>query len=135
MIGKYGGNLGAPGCVAWMFKKRGVIEVPSAGLEEDKVMEVALEAGADDLETVDEYFTVYTDQGQMEPVRKALEEAGIKVESSKVQNIPDNSIKIDNVEDARKLLKLIEMLEEHDDVSAVSANFEFDDAVSAQLDA
>lgn len=134
MVGKYGGNLGAPGCVAWMFKRRGVIELPDEGLDEDKVMEAGLEAGADDVIGLGGYYTIYSDPNVMETVRQALEAAGIRVESSKVQYVPDNSVKIDNVEDARKLLKLIEMLEDHDDVSAVSANYEFDEAIAEQVE-
>ena len=134
MFGKYGGNLGNPGCVAWMFKKRGVITVPAEGLDEDTLMEAALEAGAEDVQNEGEIFSVLTDTGSMEAVRQALEAKGIKVEESKVANLPDNSIKIETVDEARKLLKLLEMLEEHDDVSAVSANYEFDDAIAEQLD-
>lgn len=130
---KYGGSMGAPGCVAWMFTKKGAIMIPAAGLDEEKVMETALEAGADDFQSEGDYFRVLTDPGQVEAVRKVLEDQKIPVESSKVEQVPNNVIKVENSEDARKLLKLIDMLEENEDVSAVSANYDIDDALIEQL--
>jgi YebC/PmpR family DNA-binding regulatory protein len=132
-FGKYGGNLGEPGCVSWMFKKKGEILIPAEGQDEDKVMEAAIEAGAEDFSNMGDMFRVLTTQGEMESIRQALEGQGIKVDSSSVQNIPDTSIKVEG-EDARKLLKLISMLEEHDDVTAVSANYDIDDDLIAQLE-
>jgi len=129
---KYGGSLGAKGCVSWMFTKKGVIMIPAEGLDEDTVMEAAIEAGADDLGNLGDVFRVLTDPGQMEAVRKALEAKSIKVESSAIENIPNNTVKVEG-EEARKLLKLIEMLEEQDDVNSVSANYDIDDELFEQL--
>jgi YebC/PmpR family DNA-binding regulatory protein len=129
---KYGGNMGAEGCVSWMFKKKGVILIPTAGLSEDQVMEVAIEAGAEDFINEGDFYRVLTEPNKLETVRHALEAAKLPVESSKLENIPDTTVKV-GFEDARKLLKLLEMLEEHDDVTAVSANYELDDAVMEKL--
>lgn len=128
MFQKYGGSLGAQGCVSYMFTKQGVIMVPAEGQDEEAVMMTAIDAGADDFENLGEAFRVMTKPSQMEAVRQALEGAGVKVESSAVENIPGNTVKVEG-EDAKKLLKLIEMLEEHDDVSSVSANYDIDDSI------
>lgn len=128
---KYGGTMGAMGSVSWMFKKKGTILVPAAGLDEDAVMEVALEAGAEDFVHEGDYFTITTDSTHVDKVRKALEDKQIKVESSALENIPENTIKVEG-EAVPKLLKLIEMLEENEDVKAVSANYDIDDALIEQ---
>ncbi|MCL5271675.1 MAG: YebC/PmpR family DNA-binding transcriptional regulator [bacterium] len=129
---KYGGNMGEIGCVGWMFKKKGIIRIPTAGLNEDQVMEAAIEAGADDFENQGEFYQVVTGHENVQEVREALEAKKIPIESSAVENIPENTIKVEG-EEARKLLKLIEMLEENDDVSSVSANYEIDDALIEQM--
>ncbi len=128
---KYGGTMGAMGSVSWMFKKKGTILVPAAGLDEDAVMEIALEAGAEDFVHEGDYFTITTDSTHVDKVRKALEDKQIKVESSALENIPENTIKVEG-EAVPKLLKLIEMLEENEDVKAVSANYDIDDALIEQ---
>ncbi|HOE95021.1 MAG TPA: YebC/PmpR family DNA-binding transcriptional regulator [Candidatus Sumerlaeota bacterium] len=131
IFNKGGGSLGAQGCVAWMFTKRGVILIPTQGQSEETVMEAALEAGAEDLENEGEYYRILTEPNQMEDVRAAIEAKGIKVESSSLRNIPSTTVKVEG-EDAPKLLRLLEALEEHDDVTSVSANEEIDDAVLEQ---
>lgn len=133
LFAKYGGNMGEKGCVAWMFAKKGVIMIPSEGLDEDQVMEMALEAGADDFQAEGDYFRITTEQGSVHDVRAALEEKGLKIESSGVENIPENTVKVEG-DEARKLFKLISMLDEHDDVSSVSANYDIDDALMAELE-
>ncbi|MCE5229646.1 YebC/PmpR family DNA-binding transcriptional regulator [bacterium] len=125
---KYGGTMGAMGSVAWMFKKKGTILVPAEGLDEDTVMEIALEAGAEDFASEEGYFRITTDSVSMDKVRKALEDKKIKVESSTLENIPDNTVKVEG-DAAGKLLKLLEMIEENDDVKAVSANYDIDDSL------
>lgn len=128
---KYGGTMGAMGSVSWMFKKKGTIIVSAEGLDEDSVMEIALEAGAEDFVHEDQYFRITTDSTHVDKVRKALEDKKIKVESSALENIPENTIKVEG-EAVPKLLKLIEMLEENEDVKAVSANYDIDDALIEQ---
>ena len=128
LFGKHGGNMGEMGCVGWMFQRKGVIIVPAEGVDEEAAMEAALEAGADDLERLDQSFRVTTDPTQLEAVRQGLEARGIGVESSGIENIPSNTIRVEG-EDATRLLRLIDFLEEHDDVSHVWANYDIDDAV------
>ena len=132
MFTKYGGNLGAQGCVSWMFTKKGVIMISAEGQDEGKVMDAAIEAGADDFENEGEAFRVLTDPNTVQEVREALEAQKIPVMSSGVEKIPENTIKVEG-EDARKLLKLIGMLEDHDDVNSVSANFDIDDSLIEQF--
>lgn len=132
LFGKYGGNMGEPGCVSWMFKKRGVIEINAEGIDEDRVMEAALEAGAEDVSNQGEVFRVLTGPADVESVRKSLEEADLPVIHSAVEMLSDNTIKVEG-DQAGKLLKLIEMLEEHDDVNNVWSNYEIDDALIEQL--
>jgi YebC/PmpR family DNA-binding regulatory protein len=132
MFSKYGGNLGEPGCVAWMFAKKGVILAPTEGADEDAVMEIAIEAGAEDFENQGEQFRIVAAPASLESVRKALESKGVKVASSAIENIASNTIQIEG-EEAKKLLRLLEMLEEHDDVREVSANEDIDDATLEQL--
>lgn len=125
---KYGGSMGEQGCVSWMFNKKGVIEVPVEEQDEEAVMEAAIEAGAEDFESGGETFRVLTDPAHMQEVRQALEAQSISVRSSTMENIPGNTIKVEG-DDARKLMKLIELLEENEDVSSVSANYDIDDNV------
>lgn len=131
---KGGGQVGEQGCVGWMFNKRGVIAIPAEGLDEDAVMEAALEAGAEDVEPEGDIFRVETDWTQVQDVRDAIEKAGLKVESSTVENVPSNTIKVEAIEDARKLINLVDALEDHDDVNSVSANFDIDDGMMSQLE-
>lgn len=128
---KYGGTMGAMGSVSWMFHKKGTIMVPSEGLDEDTVMEIALDAGAEDFSSMEGYFRIVTDSTSMDKVRKALEDKKIKVEASTLENIPENTIKVEG-DAVPKLLKLIEMLEENEDVKTVSANYDIDDALIEQ---
>jgi YebC/PmpR family DNA-binding regulatory protein len=130
---KRGGNMGTDGCVAFMFNQKGIITLP-AGTEEDDIMEVALEAGAEDIVTNDDgSIDVFTAPEDYSTVKDALEAAGIEVESSQVTMHPDNTVSLD-VEDARKAIGLIEAFEELDDVQEVYSNADFSDEVMAQLD-
>lgn len=132
---KYGGAIGEPGSVNWMFKRKGVVMVAAEGADEEKAMEAALEAGAEDFENVGESFRILTDPGQIEAVRAALEGQKFKVESSEVEMLPDNFINLADAEEAKKLLKLLEVLEEHDDVRAIWANHEIDDSIADAVEA
>jgi len=129
---KYAGNLGEVGCVGWMFKRKGQILIPAEGLNEDSLMEVVLDAGAEDMQRAGDMFVIQTQWHEMMAVREALETKGIKVESAKLQMIPDTSVKVDEKK-GETLLKLINALEENDDVNSVSANYEMDDAVMEKL--
>jgi YebC/PmpR family DNA-binding regulatory protein len=128
------GNLGQSGSVAWMFHKKGNIVVPRAGqsITEDDLMAVILDAGADDMITDDESFTVVTSPHLFDQVKKAIEDKGIKVESAALQMIPQNTVKVTGKE-AEQTLKLMEALEEHDDVQNVYSNFDIDEKELASI--
>lgn len=121
---KNGGTMGESGSVAWMFSRKGVITIQREGKAEDDVMEVILDAGADDLQTEDDYFVVTTSLESFEPVRKAVIEKGLKVENASLQWLAKNTITIAG-EEAEKVGKLIEALEECDDVQNVYSNADF----------
>lgn len=128
-----GGNLGSTNCVAWMFEIKGLFLVPSEGISEDQLMEVALEAGADDVRPVDDKFEVTCDQGKFREVADTLSKAGVKVEASQITRIAKNTVDVTEPEDARKLLRLMERLDDHEDVQSVSSNFNISDELMAQV--
>lgn len=129
---KTGGNLGTDGSVAWLFTKKGVISFPP-GHEENMVMDAALEAGAEDIASYDDgSIDVFTAWDQLGSVRDALETASLKAESAEVSMIPSTKADMD-AETAAKLLRLIDMLEECDDVQEVYHNGEMSDEVAAML--
>ena len=132
ILQKHGGHLGESGSVAWNFAQKGVITVPSEGNEEDSVMEVLLEAGAEDLTNESEGFEITTDPKNFMQVRDALTSAGISVSSSEVTWIPSTTVELAE-NDGRKLLKLMEFLDDHDDVQGVSANFDIPDDVLERI--
>jgi YebC/PmpR family DNA-binding regulatory protein len=117
------GKLGSTGCVAWMFEKKGLFLIPASAIEEDKLMEAALEAGADDVKRVEDKFEVTCDPAIYRDVAKALADGGIEPEASDITRIAKNTVDINEPEAAQKVLKLIERLDDHDDVQNVSANF------------
>ncbi|HET6611533.1 MAG TPA: YebC/PmpR family DNA-binding transcriptional regulator [Kofleriaceae bacterium] len=123
---KHGGNMGASGSVAWMFQKRGTILVLKASAAEDRVMELALEAGADDIRDDDEVWTIDTEPGSLSAVQDALTGADIPVEHAEVDNIPETRIDCDDRR-AEAMLKLIAALEDLDDVQNVYANCDISD--------
>ncbi|HVE72236.1 MAG TPA: YebC/PmpR family DNA-binding transcriptional regulator [Thermoanaerobaculia bacterium] len=121
---KNGGNLGTPGSVRFMFEKKGYFAVEKSAASEDKLMEVALEAGADDLQTDDpEVFEIYTAPDSFEPVRQALESSGIATVEAKVGLIPSNYVSVDEAK-AKAMMRLLEMLDDHDDTQNVYSNFD-----------
>lgn len=130
------GNMGQSGSVAWMFHKKGTISIPKAGqkkpLTEDDLLTIMLEAGADDMQTDDDIYTITTSPQSFDTVKKALEDKGITIESAAMQMIPQNTIKVTGKE-AEQTLKLMEALEEHDDVQNVYANFDIDERELASL--
>ncbi len=132
MLQKHGGHLGESGSVAWNFSQKGIITVPSEGNEEDSVMEAVLEAGAEDLNAEDGDFEVTTDPKNFMAVRDALTAAGIDVSRSEVTWIPGTTVELDE-NDARKILKLMDVLDDHDDIQNVSANFDIPDEVLERL--
>jgi YebC/PmpR family DNA-binding regulatory protein len=127
LITKYGGSLGEPGCVAWMFDKKGVIVFERQGLSEDDLMEAALECGAEDLQSDESQFEVLTDPASFLEVKEALESKGFKPILAELQMHPKTTVKIEEEKSAQQVLKLVELLEEHDDVNDVFANFDIPD--------
>lgn len=124
---KCGGNLGQSGSVMFMFDRKGIIEIEAEGLSEDEVMEAALEAGAEDFNFDGDVFEISTEPNDLGSVRDALEEKGYTFLSAEVQYIPQTTTTIDDEETAQKMEKLIDMLEENDDVQAIWHNWEIDD--------
>jgi len=130
-LSRLGGNFGSSGSVAFMFDRKGQIVVPSGGKDEDSVMETVLDAGAEDFTTEDESFVITTAPASLHAVSRALENHGLKPEQAELAWIPKNSVRVEGA-NAGALLKLIDALEELDDVQKVDANFEMDDAELAQ---
>ena len=127
------GNLGQAGSVAWMFHKKGTIVVPkSQKLTEDDILGIILEAGADDMQTEEEVYSITTSPHSFETVKKALEDKGVVIESAALQMVPQNMVKVTGKE-AEQILRLMEALEEHDDVQNVYANFDIDEKELAAL--
>ncbi len=124
IFGKHGGNLGEPGSVAYLFDKTGVIVVDAERYTEDDLMP-AIDAGATDIALDDDVFEVLTDPGDLSAVRAALDEAGVEVESFEVAQRPKTTVPLDE-DGATKLMKLIDALEDQDDVDTVHANFDVD---------
>lgn len=126
---KAGGNMGVPGCVSFMFDTKGFFFVPkeaNPGLTEDTLMEMVLEAGGDDMKTLDDGFEVYTSPSEFYNVRQVFEDKNIKTEEAKVTAIAKTTVKVTG-EDVKKVLKLVDALEEHDDVQDVYYNYDISD--------
>jgi YebC/PmpR family DNA-binding regulatory protein len=131
LLNKHGGNLGEPGSVSYLFEKRGVITVDATRYDEDDLIP-AIDAGAQDIELDDDVFEVITEHGDLARVREALSASGVQFESADLVQRPKAKVSIDDG-DAAKLMRLIDALEESDDVSAVNANFDVDAAVLERI--
>jgi YebC/PmpR family DNA-binding regulatory protein len=127
LFSKNGGNLGESGSVGWMFEKKGYIVVDKATKSEDELFELAIEAGADDLRDDENAFEILTSPDAFEGVLTAIKAAGIEPQAAEVEMVPQNYIRLEGA-DARQMLKLMEALEDHDDVQKVSANFDISEA-------
>lgn len=127
------GKLGGAGSVAWMFEKKGLFIVPANKADEDTLMEIALEAGADDVRRTDDKFEVTSSPEAYSAVSAALAKAGIEPEVSELGRVPKNTVDVEDPEVARKILKLMNRLDDHDDVQSVSSNFNIPEAVMAQV--
>jgi YebC/PmpR family DNA-binding regulatory protein len=127
-----GGKLGATGCVAWMFDRKGLALISKDKVDEDRLMEIAIEAGADDVRTDGEQYEVIAEPDAFTGVCAALEAAGVPTESTQLTRIPKDTVEVTG-EDARRVLKLMEALDDHDDVQSVSANFNIPEEAMAEL--
>lgn len=127
LFDKYGAGLGATNCVSWQFDKKGVIIMERGELDEDTVMMQALEAGAEDFQADENTFEIYTTPDDFSAVREALETLGYSFVEAEVEMVPQNYITLENEEDMAKMRKLLDGLEDNDDVQAVWHNWENED--------
>jgi YebC/PmpR family DNA-binding regulatory protein len=128
-----GGKLGGTGCVAYLFERKGVVRVPQAACSEDRLMEIAIEAGADDVKLAGDRWEVTCEPAVMAAVVDAVRQAGLEVDANEIVRIPTNTVAVDDVDTARKVLDLMERLDDHDDVQSVAANFSIPEEAMAQL--
>jgi len=126
---KNGGNLGTTGAVAWLFERRGIVLVEAAGVDEDELMLAAAEGGAEDVELDGSVYEISCAPEYLAAVRQAIEEAGIKVASAELSMVPKTTVEVAEEPSAKKLIRLIEALEENDDVQGVYANFDIPEQV------
>lgn len=132
LLTKHGGSMGETGCVGWMFDRKGVITLDKTKYSEEAIMEAALEAGADDVIDEDDNWTIHTAMADFAAVRDALETAGIEMLSAELAMIPQNTIAVD-AETGRKLLRLMDALDDNDDVQNVYANFDLPEELMEEL--
>ena len=130
---KYGGAMAEPGAVSWQFARRGVIMVPGS-LDEDTIMTAALEAGADDIALDGDSWRILTDTSVVYDVQEALAAAGIEVQSAESAMVSANVIEVTSVDDAKQILRIMDMLEDNDDVQDVYANFDIDESIMQEID-
>jgi YebC/PmpR family DNA-binding regulatory protein len=126
IFSKNGGNMAGAGSVSWMFEKKGYVVVSKSTIDEDKLMNIVLDAGAEDLVTEDENYGVKTSPADFYKVKKAIEDHKIKTESAEITLIPKSTVKVTG-EDAKKVINLVNAIEEHEDVQNVYANFDIPD--------
>jgi YebC/PmpR family DNA-binding regulatory protein len=131
---KFGGNLGEVGSVGWMFERKGLILVEASRVDEDELLALALEGGATDMRRTDAVFEISTEPAQLEAVRRVLEERGVPIQSAEVTFVPQSMIRLE-IKEAQQVLRLVEGLEELDDVQKVYANFDIPDEVLETLGA
>jgi YebC/PmpR family DNA-binding regulatory protein len=132
LFSKYNGNLGETGCVSWMFEMQGLISIDKSAVDEERLLELALEAGAEDVKDEDSSFDVTMDPSVFEQVKQVLEKAGISYSLAEVTKIPQSTVHLEG-KAAEQMLKLLAALEDNDDVNAVHANFDIDDEVIERM--
>lgn len=127
-----GGSLGEPGCVSWVFEKKGVIGVPVSSIDEEKLLEIALDAGAQDVSTEGDEYEITTAPQDFETVKLALSQAKVNVSRAEITMVPKSTVKLDGKK-AQQMLTLMQALEDHDDVSNVYANFDIDEKLMEEM--
>ncbi|MDL2316749.1 YebC/PmpR family DNA-binding transcriptional regulator [Desulfovibrio sp. OttesenSCG-928-A18] len=130
---KHGGSMGELGSVNWMFTQKGVLTFEKTRYTEDALMEIGLEYGAEDIVDEGDFWEVHSEPGNFDSLRQAYEDAGIEAESAEISMLPQNTISID-VETGRKILRLVEAMEDNDDVQQVHANFDLPDELLAEME-
>lgn len=129
---RHGGNLGEAGCVSWMFSQKGLIVFPKGETDEEKLFELALDAGAEDINESDDEFEVTTDPPSFEQIKNTLENANLKPSYAEITMIPSTTINLE-AKQAQQMLALMELLEDNDDVSHVYANFDISDEIMEEI--
>lgn len=133
LMAKHGGSLGEAGCVAWMFGTKGLLTVERSAVSEEKLIDIVLEAGAEDVDTfAEDAYEVYVPVSEFDAVHKALEKASIAVRSAELSRVPSTNVTLEE-KDAEPFLRLLELLEDHDDVQKVFSNFDIPDALMEKL--
>ncbi len=131
---KHGGNLGSSGCVSFLFEEKGIIYVPKSKYDEETIFEKAIEAGAEDVITDDEeHYEIRTEPKELYAVKENLEKEGIEIERAEITRIPTTTVEVKDPEKAEKLLKMLDALEESDDVQKVYSNFEIPEEIMAKV--
>ena len=125
---KFGGNLGESGCVSWIFSKKGKFEIPIDTTDEDSLIDISLNLGAEDVIKDGDFFSILTEVENFENVRKGLEDSNIAIENSEICMIPSNSVKVEG-KPAEHMLKMLDFLDDCDDVQKVHSNFDIDDSI------
>ena len=133
VLDKNGGNMGENGCVAWIFEKKGIITIMISEKDEEELLELVMDAGGDDLQTVDDYYEITTSVESFESVRKSIENSGLKVQSAQLTRIPQNTVNVEE-KNCKSLLRLMDMLEDHDDIQKVYSNFDITDELIAIME-
>jgi len=132
LFDRNGGSLGENGCVAWMFRRRGYFAISRSHLDEDTAMEVALDLGAEDVELGDELVELYTEPGDYNGFKEGLAQRGIPADTGELAMLPQSYVAVEEEGTARQILHLVEVLEDHDDVQNVWANFDLDESLMAE---
>ena len=130
---KHGGSLGATGCVNWMFSKKGLITVSAARIDEEQLLEIALNAGADDMQNTGELFEITCEPGAFEELKKALEQKEITTEFAEISMVPQSTIAISDEHTAKRIISLMEAFDDHDDVQNAYANFNIPDEIVSRV--
>jgi len=133
MIDKSGGSFVSPGAVSWMFTDTGIIEVSKSGKIFDEIFELAVDVGAEDVEESGEVVEVYTKPNELDKVKKGLEDKGLTIESAELAKKPTTSVEVDDPGIAKRVLELVERLEDHEDVQKVYANFDIKEEILNQV--
>lgn len=127
-----GGSMGEPGCVSWVFEKKGVIGVPLDAVDEERLLEIALDAGAEDVTTEKDEYEITTEPGAFEAVKSVLDRAKISYSRAEITMVPKSTVKLEGKK-AQQMLALMQALEDHDDVSNVYANFDIDEKLMEEM--
>ena len=128
-----GGSMGNSGCVNWMFDKKGLITVATASVNEEQLLEIALGAGADDMQIVGDVFEITCEPGAYEELKRTLQEREIATEVAEISMVPQNTIAINDEQTAKKIISLMEAIEDHDDVQNAYSNFDISEEIMARI--